>query len=305
MTIETSKRLNLIKQLLLLEEFELLDIQLEKLITSTDGNNFKEIIENINNKSFNNAIQLIQNKLNAGSNLVLREDEELTALKMEIKALELNYNIKINEVAETEKLIHNFTTQQNHELGELLNEILRFRRDKLEKEKGKSKKKKIEFEEANSDYEKFNEQYEVSKREIVNLLNEKQKKELKKNYRKASKLCHPDIVNENLKFQSQEIFRELRLAYEQNDLERVSEILDSLENDNLFIKKSDSINEKSILKVEIINLRKKISNIEDKLNELKNSETYQSIIKIENWESYFENTKKTLFEELRNLKDNE
>ena len=196
-------------------------------------------------------------------------------------------------------------TQQNQELGDLLNQILKFRRDKLEIEKGKSKKKKIEFEEANSDYEKFNEQYEVSKKEIINLLDEKQKKELKKNYRKASKLCHPDIVNENLKFQAQEIFRELRLAYEQNDLERVNEILSSLENGNLFIKKSDSINEKSILKVEIINLRKKISNIEDKLSELKSSDTYQSIIKIENWESYFENTKKTLFEELRNLKDNE
>jgi hypothetical protein len=305
MTIETAKRLNLIKQLLLLEEFELLDVQIEKLITANDGNSYKEIIENIQEKSFNKAIELIQNKLNASPNLVLSEDEDLIALKMEIRALELDYNSIVNEVAETEKLIHNFSTQQNQELGDLLNQILKFRRDKLEIEKGKSKKKKIEFEEANSDYEKFNEQYEVSKKEIINLLDEKQKKELKKNYRKASKLCHPDIVNENLKFQAQEIFRELRLAYEQNDLERVNEILSSLENGNLFIKKSDSINEKSILKVEIINLRKKISNIEDKLSELKSSDTYQSIIKIENWESYFENTKKTLFEELRNLKDNE
>jgi len=217
MTIETAKRLNLIKQLLLLEEFELLDVQIEKLITANDGNSYKEIIENIQEKSFNKAIELIQNKLNASPNLVLSEDEDLIALKMEIRALELDYNSIVNEVAETEKLIHNFSTQQNQELGDLLNQILKFRRDKLEIEKGKSKKKKIEFEEANSDYEKFNEQYEVSKKEIINLLDEKQKKELKKNYRKASKLCHPDIVNENLKFQAQEIFRELRLAYEQND----------------------------------------------------------------------------------------
>ena len=258
MTVETAKRLNLIKQLILLEEFELLDAQLEKLETATDGNHFKEIIENIKRKSFNNAIELIQNKLNASLNIAVREDEELVALKMEIRALEFDYNFKVNEVAETEKIIHNFSTRQNQELGALLNEILKYRRDKLEREKGNSKKKKIEFEEANSDYEKFNEQYEVSKKEKINFLDEKQKKELKKNYRKASKLCHPDIVNDNLKFQAQEIFRELRIAYEQNDLERVNEILDSLKNGNLFIKKSDSITKKSILKVEIINLRKKI-----------------------------------------------
>ena len=51
-------------------------------------------------------------------------------------------------------------------------------------------------------------------------LNPEQKRELKSLYRKASKLCHPDVANGKSALKARATFIELKLAYERNDLER-------------------------------------------------------------------------------------
>ena len=69
----------------------------------------------------------------------------------------------------------------------------------------------------------------VTKDKKVIEITEEQKQELKAYYRKASKLCHPDVVAEEFKKQAEQIFKDLKDAYDSNDLQKVKEILSNLE----------------------------------------------------------------------------
>ena len=83
--------------------------------------------------------------------------------------------------------------------------------------------------EAEEDYNTYHEEFESSKNEEIAKLTEDEQKELKSKYRKASKLCHPDLVSDEQKELATKLFAELSDAYERNDLEKVREILENLE----------------------------------------------------------------------------
>ena len=106
---------------------------------------------------------------------------------------------------------------------------------------------------------------------------------------------------DELKEQAEVVFRELQEAYEKNDLKKVSEILQMLEKGDMFIAKSEAINEEVKLKAELIKLRKKHNDLKTELAKLKENETYQTIIKIEDWDTYFKETKQSLSKELKAL----
>lgn len=237
-------------------------------------------------------------------NIVIYDDQELSKLKNEVKEIEIDFNFKSDELSEIEKIIRNFSIKQNQELGEVLNNLLKFRKEKLEVEKDASKKKKKEFEEAKAEYEEFNESYQFSKTEKLFELNDDEKIEIKKAYRKATKLCHPDIVSNELKNQAEEIFNELKKTYEENNIKRVKEILKNLEKGNLFVNKSESITEISKMKVEILKLKTKLEKIIFEIENLKSTDPYLTIIQIEDWDNYFKIKKNILDEELNYLQNN-
>lgn len=237
--------------------------------------------------------------------IIIYDDQELIKLKIEAKALEIDFNLKNDELVEIGKIINNFSIKHNQELGEVLKNLLKFRKEKLEVEKDLNKKKKKEFEEAKAEYEEFNENYEFSKTENLFDLNDEEKIEIKKAYRKATKLCHPDIVSNDFKIQAEEIFKELKKAYEENNIKRVKEILENLEKEKLFVNKSESITKKSKLKIEILNLKNKLDKIISEIENLKSKEPYLTIIKIEDWDKYFKTKKSILLEELNYLQNNE
>ncbi|MBI2270427.1 MAG: J domain-containing protein [Bacteroidetes bacterium] len=292
------KRLNLIKQLILLEEFDDIASHVEKLV-DVNEDAVKVIYTEIKATRYSDAVRKIEVYINQYQKLSLYEDPEIEALKIEIKRLEISVSTASDEVAEIEKLIHDFGVMHSQELGEIINRLLKYRKEKAYKEKDQSEEKKKEFEEAEKDYEQYSKEYEEAKNQKQFELTEEQKNELKIKYRKASKLCHPDVVTDELKEHAEVIFRELNEAYQKNDLKKVTEILEMLEKGEMFISKSEGINEKIKLKAELIKLRKKFENITVELNTLKQSETYQTIIKIDNWEEYFKQTKLALAQELK------
>lgn len=237
--------------------------------------------------------------------VIIYDDQELLILKRQVLTLESELNYSYNELAEIEKTINNFSNKHNQELGEVLKNLLKFRKEKLEVEKDLNKKKQKDFEEAKAEYEEFNENYEFLKTEKLFDLNDEEKIEIKKAYRKATKLCHPDIVSNDFKIQAEEIFKELKKAYEENNIKRVKEILDNLEKENLFVNKSESITEKSKLKIEILNLKNKLDKIISEIESVKSSEPYITIIKIDDWDNYFKIKKSILKEELNYLQNSE
>ena len=157
---------------------------------------------------------------------------------------------------------------------------------KYEFEKDKSKHN--EFEEAQKDFEDFNNAYEDNLKEPKpQNLDEEQLKELKQNYRKATKFCHPDKVTEEQKEHAQKVFNDLKEAYDNNNLAKVNLILKDLEK-GIFKSQGETISEKDKLITIKNELESKRNKIEIEIVELKESKTFTALTKIDNFENHFE-----------------
>lgn len=289
------KRLEMIKSLISLEEEDEIGIHISKLEQLIFTTEIENIINCLKEKSYSKAVKAIEVFINQYQSLTIYLDPEIDALKLEIKSLEAAINFLSEEKADLEKLIHEFGIRHNKELGELLIKILEHRKENT---KGTPQQK-----EAEDDYNTYQQEYEATKNEEVSALTEDEQKELKSKYRKASKLCHPDVVSEEQKELATKLFAKLNAAYEKNDIKRVSEILESLEKGNFFISKSDSINEKQLLIAEMEKQRLRVKELKEQLQAIKKSDTYITISSIDNWDEYFINAKQKLRFQINNLEN--
>ena len=287
------RRLELIKSLISLEEEDEITTHVTKLEQQVLTHELKNLIIYLKEKSYSKAVIAIEAFINQHHNLTLYNDPEIEGLKLEAKSLEAKLNKLSNEKADLEKLIHEFGVRHNKELGELILKILKFRKDKA---KGTPKET-----EAEEDYKNYRQEFEVSKNEKIAELTDEELLEIKKKYRKTSKLCHPDVVSEDQKELADKLFAQLNAAYERNDLQRVKEILENLETGNFFVNKSDAINEKQLMKTEIEKLRIRINELVQQVQSIKESEAYKTICSIADWDAYFKEIKEKLENQAKEL----
>ena len=109
--------------------------------------------------------------------------------------------------------------------------------------------------EAETDYAHYNRQYTETRQQLRFELSPDEQRDLKRNFRKAAQLCHPDVVAEALKSQAEALFAELKAANDRNDLTRVNEILSTLERGETFVSRSETVTEKALLKHERMRLQ--------------------------------------------------
>ena len=289
------KRLELIKSLISLEEEDEIEAHIFKLEHLGIIPELEKIILSLKEKSYSKAAIAIEQFINQRNNISIFIDPEMDGLKLEAKSLEAKLNKLSNEKADLEKLIHEFGVRHNKELGELILKILKYR-----KTKAKGTPKETEAEE---DYKNYSQEFEVSKNEKVADLTEEELLEIKKKYRSASKLCHPDVVSEEQKELADKLFTELNKAYEQNDLKKVTEILENLKKGNFFVSKSDTITEKQLMKAEIEKLKIRISELQQQVELIKESDAYNTISTLKDWDVYFKETKEKLENQAKELED--
>ena len=246
-----------------------------------------KIIDLCQKKSYSSAITLILNYAKEHKQLIIYNDHEIPALKLEVRVLEYQVSCLEDEKIEIEKQINRYKIAYNLNLGELIKEILFLKIKLAQREFENDKEKQKEFEEANKDYEDFNKAYEDNLKEPrPQNLDEDQLKELKQNYRKATKFCHPDKVTEEQKVQAQKIFNELKEAYDTNDLDKVNSILKNLEK-GVFKSQGETITEKDKLIIIKNELERKRDVFEKIINDLKKSKTYSTIQSIDNIDEHF------------------
>ena len=89
-------------------------------------------------------------------------------------------------------------------------------------------------------------------------LTDEEKIELKKNFRKATTMCHPDKVTEEQKEEAQRVFIELKKAYDEHDIAKVNQILNDLEKGKSFDSNSDISSEKEKLQLVLKQLKRRI-----------------------------------------------
>lgn len=296
--IELSKiiiRLQMIKSLITLEEETEIIFHISRLRELSSGEEIENIINLLEGKSYGKAIYAIESFINLHHQVDIYIDPEFEALKLEAKVFEIELNELSDEKADLEKMIHEFGIRHNNELGELILRILSFR-----KKKAYGTPRQTESE---KDFNDYSQEYEISKNEKIAILLDEDQKEIKQKYRKASKLCHPDVVREEQKELADKIFAELNAAYEGNDLQKVREILESLERGDFFVSKSEAINEKNLLKTEIEKLRLRIIELKKQLQVIKESEAFTTIRSITNWDDYFKEIKQKLVDQVKELED--
>ena len=289
------KRLEILMNYILLEDIQELKKETTKLNEYSFVADLKEIIEEVKKDEFASAIKKIQHFISGNQQLLKWTDPEIAGLKLEIKNLENQMNAFDNEKIELEKLLTEFQHRHSTELGKIIIEILKFRKEKFKLDKDK-------YEEAETDEKEYREQFARESERKIFELSAEEKNELKKKFRKATVLCHPDKVNDEFKEAAELIFIELKAAYDMNDLKKVSEILNDLENRNYFKIRSETITEKDILKAAIAKLRLKIKQLENEIINIKQSEAFKTISSITSWDEYFRITKEKLSIELDILK---
>jgi hypothetical protein len=294
MEFATLKRLEVIKTLIILEDIENIDVHIKKLKSSKPNEHVASIIKCLETNAYGDAAALIEEIIIKSNQLTEYIDPAVQGLKIELKVLEDKLSVLINEKAEIAKLIHDFNHRYQQSLGELIGELLKLKREKLKTEAQEHPEKQTEYEEIKKDYERFEQTYKETKDYKLFELSDSEQNKLKKHYRRASKLCHPDVVAEELKKEAAEIFNKLNKAYEQNDLYTVRDILKRLEQGEMLLPASDSLSDKKRLKSKIAEMREQLSAIIKEIDMLKQDDTYQTILTIKDWDDYFAKIKNQL-----------
>ena len=160
-----------------------------------------------------------------------------------------------------------------------------------------------EYEEAKEDFEEFYSEYEKIQKEDRFELDEAQQKELKTLFRKAMKLCHPDIVADSFKAEANRIAQELNEANSKKDLKRIQKILHDLENGIIFVVASDAITNKEVLKEKIKDIQEKLTLMNYEIETLKEDDLFVILEEFETLEEYFEIMQVELQKQLEDLQE--
>lgn len=353
------KRLEIIKHCIALGDEDIIASQLVHL-EAVEDDAIQSLLELLRHQRYAEALTLMDHYLSHSKGLVLAEDMEAPALKLELKALEAQLLQANEEKISAEQLIAEFRSQYHLALGEVLQAILdctykihyqknlqaikkkeTLHRARAEaKEKIEVLKEKIQelkqsdvddddvldelheaidalkeakaehqaikeeveafeaelnddedfqsYKEAEQDKQHFEEEIEQVIEKHQHELSDEDKARLKKAYRKAARLCHPDTVSEELKAQAHHVMSQLNVAYDKQDIVEVERILQLLVSGAGFVASSDSLDASVQLKAKIAELRHSLSVIEAELEKIHQDETYQQIQTIEDWDLYFD-----------------
>jgi len=209
-------------------------------------------------------------------------------------------NLEIQKT-EVESVIEQFNHRYIIELNPLIAKVIALKKKIYEK----LKKHGIfdeTFEKLEEEFNQKNKEYQEEIEIEIPELNDEESADIKKMHREAVKLCHPDSLNciYEDKIEAANVFSELTNAVKVNDLEKVKYIWSELKLGNP-LSNIDKFDELENLRVKLESLKSKYNYLFNELSMYKSSETYQMILKIDDWGIFFEKQKTLLNQEFDNL----
>ena len=305
------KRLENLKNGIALNDADGIELAWKKLknwpVSALDNNTLVELSElfkMLERKDYGEAMELITTMRQPYSTLTKWTNPVIEGLRAEIQALIREINKTENDVADIEAVIHDFELRHNKELGDVILKILKLR-SRLAAQKAKENPKddtaKNEYTEARQEEEQFEGTYKEALKKPIKELSKEQLEELKRKFRKISKMSHPDVVDKVFEKEAAEIFMRAKQAKDENDLDTINEILEHLETGKPFTTRHEKLTEKDALLTESKRLRQVLKQLEKKKIALTSNETYQTITQIKDWNTYFIETKERLEKELKKL----
>ena len=231
-------------------------------------------------------MQRINAFLAAQAALVVHMDEELAALRLELAGLERLVGAQTLARDEMLEKMERFNRAFLAQCGEPLQEIFRLReaiaRLELEKLRRAAEEDEALYQalaEAQAARQAFEEDKEKSEaaqaaEPPAAELDADEEARLKKAYRRASQLCHPDRVAEEFKAQAEALFKSLGQAYKRKDVAEVERILAQLQR-GVFTAASEALTDRDALQARIAELRASIDAINAEIAALAADETWE------------------------------
>jgi DNA repair exonuclease SbcCD ATPase subunit len=150
------------------------------------------------------------------------------------------------------------------------------------------------FEQAQQEYDSYEQSYQEAKEDKVAQLNDEDAGFLKKLFRKAVKLCHPDTVADTYKEQAHEIMQQLNNARDNGDIETVRELLERLEKGSAFVVASEQLTTREQIEAKLGELISRVDEISLEVEAINESEAWQLIVNLDSWEAYYEESRNEL-----------
>jgi cell division protein FtsB len=232
-----------------------------------------------------------------GNTLQVYEDPEVARLQRRIKTLVEELAALQQQKSEIEQQIETLHTRHHQELRSLVVELLQLRRKHRQSTQTDSEPSEPQA----SPYEDKTEPNEHADSHHSRL-SPAERHALKEMFRRASKLCHPDLVPAEFKAEANVIFIELKTAYEEHNLQRVEEILHLLERGERLARQPSRNHDKDKLRAEITYLEKRVRATRLEIETLKQSSAYQKLLNIEDWDDYFDDLKAELQRKINRLR---
>jgi hypothetical protein len=308
LTPELINRLVSLKSLLDLGDMELVSISSSRLEGERAQPEVAEILDALRAHRYAEAADRIQKLLSKGSRIAIWTDPEIALLEAELERLKADLADFETEQAELEHLISRFQAAHNEALGGLIRQLLEIRMRILERQRKTDPKKQEAFEQATSDFEKFQQDQEIQEeadRRTQWQLSDEEKSELKRLFRKVAKLCHPDVVPKEHHDAAADMFRQLSEAHERGDLARVRQLFERASAglfDTTQEVDADAARKKERLRATIDAIREAMKRTCAGIQAIKESTSYQTMDTHTDWSHLFENQAKLLVQEIDALK---
>ena len=267
-----------------------------------------EILDALRAHRYAEAANEIQKLLSEGTRIAIWTDPEIALLEAELERVKADLADFEMEQAELEHLISRFQAAHNEALGGLIHQVLEIRMLILKQQRKTDPLKQREFEQATSDFEEFQRDQEIQEeidRRTQWQLSDEEKSELKTLFRKAAKLCHPDVVSKEHHDAAADMFRQLSETYERGDLARIRQLFERASAglfDTTQEVEADSLRKKERLRAIIVTIRESTRRTCAGIQAIKESTSYQTMVTHTDWSHLFENQAKLLVQEIEILK---
>jgi hypothetical protein len=298
------QRLNVIRNLLLLDDVEALRGQIAKLDDARIIPAIAELATAVEQNDWPRALALSEMIQTRGVAVVPRLDPEIVELRAEAMGLEVQLVAFAAEQAELDRLIREFDRRRQEALGSVLVEYLRLRHEILRRKAARSGRPDDREAEASAaeDLSRFREASEaVAKEPHAPILTDEARAELKQLFRAAALRCHPDRVADADKAVAQGIFIRIQEAYSCGDLETLRKIHRHLAQGRPFADEVRGVTEVDKLRQTIARLSLQVAEALRAVRSLRASETYRTLAPLSDWEEYFVTSRRRLESEIDRL----
>jgi hypothetical protein len=233
---------------------------------------------------------------------VLKGDIDLSGYRTAYRLLETRLSVLSQKKLDILRNINAFRLRHNQEVGGIMARLLFLRKEILMLSLKDDPRREAEQKDAEKEYETWTRESSRAIDPVKGVNDHKLRKELAALYRKISKRCHPDLVNDEQRLDAERIFQMLNRAYVNADLDEMKRLDALIEGGQLnFALKDTEVSELSRLSVRVQRLESEVNSLLREIVVIEESAIWQLISTLEDQDAYFDQVKRTLERELASL----